>query len=171
MKTKGLFLFALLGLMLIVPMTYAAMDYRSMTTEQLCREYWQQPTMSPQEQQSYQQEWNRRMSTMSPQERQSMYQKEVTRQRTTTAPMAQPSAVAPAPSQMAASSSAKDYSTMSNEEFYRMCQNQQFMQGLTPEQRREIDREWQRRIPYMTPEERRQMYPYGMRYYTGNGGG
>lgn len=165
MKTKGVFLFGLLGLLLIASTSYGATDYRSMTTEQLCREYWQQPVMSPQEQQAYRQEWERRVQSASPQERQTMYQKEVTRRQATG-----PSAVAPAPAPMG-SAQTRDYSTMSNEEFYRLCQSPQFMQGLTPEQRAEIDREWQRRIPYMTPEERRTYYPEGLRYGSSMGAG
>jgi hypothetical protein len=169
MKTKGILMFVLLGI-LFTPLAYGAADYRSMTNEQICREYWQQPTMSPAEQQAYQQEWNRRVQTMSPQERQTLYQQETMKQRTTTtgpSPMAQPGAPAPTQSQMGTSTTTtRDFATMSNEEFAKLCQDQQFMSGLTAEQRREIDREWQRRIPYMTPEERRMYYPYGMRYYT-----
>jgi hypothetical protein len=86
-----------------------------------------------------------------------MYQKEAQRQRgattTTPAPMGQ--------------AGTKDYVTMSHEDFNKLCQNQQYMQGLTPEQRMEIDQEWQRRIPYMTPQERQMYYPVGRRYYTG----
>lgn len=153
MKTRVLVL-VLFGLLLAVPFVFAAQDYRSMTTEDLCKSY-STSMQNPAEKQAYQQEWTRRMQTMSPQERQTMYQKEVQRQTTTTtpAPMGQ--------------TGGRDYVTLSNEEFNKLCQNQQFMQGLTPQQKMEIDREWQRRIPYMTPEERRMYYPEGLRYYTG----
>ncbi len=156
MKTRVLVL-VLFGLLLAVPFVFAAQDYRSMTTEDLCKSY-SSSMQNPSEREAYQQEWNRRMQSMSPQERQSMYQREVQRQRTTT------TTTTPAPM---GQTGTRDFSTMSNEEFNRLCQNQQYMQGLTPQQKMEIDREWQRRIPYMTPEERRMYYPEGLRYYTG----
>ncbi len=170
MKTRVL-VFVLFGVLLAIPFAFAAQDYRSMSTEDLCKSY-SSSMANPSEKEAYQQEWNRRMQSMSPQERQSMYQREVQRQRstttTTTTPstMGQQGAATTAPSTMG-QQSRRDYTTMSNEEFNRLCQNQQYMQGLTPEQRMEIDREWQRRIPYMTPEERRMYYPEGLRYYTG----
>ena len=58
---------------------------------------------------------------------------------------------------------------LTNAEFNRLCQNQEFMRGLTPEQKKEIDKEWQRRIPTMTPEEIQMYYPEGRRYYPGGG--
>jgi hypothetical protein len=57
------------------------------------------------------------------------------------------------------------YSGMSSEQFNQLCTNQGFMGGLTPEQRKEIDAEWQRRVPTMTPEEIQRYYPAGRRYY------
>ena len=58
--------------------------------------------------------------------------------------------------------------TMTNAEFHKLCQNREFMEGLTPEQKKEIDKEWQRRIPTMTPDEIKMYYPEGTRYYTGS---
>jgi len=60
------------------------------------------------------------------------------------------------------------YCKMSNEELHKVCRDTQQMQGLTPEQRKEIDREWQRRVPEMTPEERQMYCPEGNCYYTGS---
>ena len=59
------------------------------------------------------------------------------------------------------------FCNMSNAEFYKYCQDQQFMKGLTPEQKQEIDREWQKRVPTLTPEEKNLYYPLGRRYYQG----
>jgi hypothetical protein len=155
MKTRILVL-VLFGLLLAVPFAFAAQNYQSMTTEELCKSY-PSAMQSPAEKQAFQQEWSKRMQSMTPQERQTMYQREAQKQRgavtTTPAPMGQ--------------AGTKDYVTMSHEDFNKLCQNQQYMQGLTAEQRMEIDREWQRRIPYMTPEERKLYYPEGRRYYTG----
>lgn len=53
-----------------------------------------------------------------------------------------------------------------NGEFYKLCQDQDFIKGLTPEQRKQLDTEWQRRVPTMTPAERQLYYPSGRRYYT-----
>ncbi len=53
-------------------------------------------------------------------------------------------------------------------DFYELCQNQEFMKGLTPEQKKAIDKEWQRRVPAMTPAERNLYYPAGRRYDTSN---
>ncbi len=166
MKTRVL-VFVLFGVLLAAPFVFAAQDYGSMTTEELCKSYNSAMT-NPAEKDAYYQEWSKRMQGMTPQERQTLYQREVTKERTTTTtPMGQPSTAAPGAGTTTAAPGTKDFSAMSHEEFYRLCQNQQFMQGLTPEQRREIDREWQRRIPYMSPEERKMYYPEGMRYYTG----
>jgi hypothetical protein len=59
------------------------------------------------------------------------------------------------------------FCNMGNAEFYKYCQDQQFMKGLTPEQKQEIDREWQKRVPTLTPEEKNLYYPLGRRYYQG----
>lgn len=52
-------------------------------------------------------------------------------------------------------------------DFYKICQDQEFMKNLTPEQKKEVDKEWQRRVPKMTPAERNLYYPEGFRYYPG----
>lgn len=142
---KQLFVFVLAGLCVLAGSAlFAATDYSKMTTEEMCRSY--STTMkNPQESQSYQQELNRRLEGMTPEQRQRMYQQQMSGQ----------------------SGAGRDYSSMSNQEFYQLCQSKGFMQGLTPEQRREIDQEWQRRIPYMTQAERQMYYPEGRRYYTG----
>jgi hypothetical protein len=53
-------------------------------------------------------------------------------------------------------------------DFYQLCQDEEFMKGLTPEQRKAIDKEWQRRYKEMTPAERELYYPAGRRYYQGS---
>lgn len=60
------------------------------------------------------------------------------------------------------------YGGMSNEQLHQLCTNQSFMGGLTPQQKKEIDAEWQRRVPQMTPAEVQKYYPEGKRYYTGS---
>ncbi len=55
-----------------------------------------------------------------------------------------------------------------NGDFYKLCQDQEFIKGLTPEQRRQLDTEWQKRVPSMSPAERQLYYPEGRRYYTGS---
>lgn len=52
-----------------------------------------------------------------------------------------------------------------NDTFYNLCQDQEFMKGLTPAQRKAIDQEWERRVPSMTPAEREKYYPAGRRYH------
>lgn len=142
---KQLFVFVLVGLCVLASSAlFAATDYSKMTTEEMCRSY-SSTMQNPSESQAYQQELNRRLEGMTPEQRQRMYQQQTRTE----------------------SRTGRDYSTMSNEEFYKMCQSQGFMQGLTPEQRREIDQEWQRRIPYMTRSEVQKYYPEGRRYYTG----
>ncbi len=54
-----------------------------------------------------------------------------------------------------------------NNELYNLCRDQDFMKGLTPEQKKAIDAEWERRVPSMTPAERQKYYPAGQRYYQG----
>jgi hypothetical protein len=51
-------------------------------------------------------------------------------------------------------------------DFYALCQDKDFIKGLTPEQRKQLDTEWQRRAPTMTPAERELYYPAGRRYYN-----
>lgn len=58
-----------------------------------------------------------------------------------------------------------------NEQFYQLCQDKQFMQALTPAQRDAIDKEWQRRVPNMTPAEVQKYYPAGTRYGSSMGAG
>lgn len=60
------------------------------------------------------------------------------------------------------------YCDLTNEQFHQLCTNANFMGGLTSEQKKEIDAEWQRRVPNMTPEEAQKYYPAGRRYYTGS---
>lgn len=141
---KQLFVFVLAGLCVLASSAlFAATDYSKMTTEEMCRSY--SSTMkNPNESQAYQQELNRRLEGMTPEQRQRMYQQ-----------------------QCSALGAQSRYTAMPNEEFYKMCQDKGFMQGLTAEQRREIDQEWQRRIPYMTRSEIQKYYPEGRRYYTG----
>ncbi len=55
-----------------------------------------------------------------------------------------------------------------NGDFYKLCQDQEFIKGLSPEQLKQLDAEWQRRVPNMTPAERELYYPQGRRYYTGS---
>ncbi len=57
---------------------------------------------------------------------------------------------------------------ITNGDFYKLCQDQEFIKGLTPEQQKQLDAEWQRRVPNMTPAERQLYYPDGRRYYTGS---
>lgn len=54
-----------------------------------------------------------------------------------------------------------------NEQLYQLCQDEQFMGKLTPEQRKALDKEWQKRVPSMTPAEVQKYYPAGRRYYSG----
>ncbi len=54
-----------------------------------------------------------------------------------------------------------------NEQFYTLCNDKEFMKGLTPQQKKAIDKEWQRRVPNMTPAEVEKYYPAGQRYYQG----
>ncbi len=58
-----------------------------------------------------------------------------------------------------------------NDQFYQLCQDKEFMQGLTPAQRNAIDKEWQRRVPNMTPAEVQKYYPAGTRYGSSMGAG
>ena len=53
---------------------------------------------------------------------------------------------------------------MSNADLGKICKDEAIMKGLTAEQRKEIDKEWQRRIPDMTPEDIKLYYPEGTRY-------
>lgn len=146
---RQLFVLVLAGLCILASSAlFAATDYGKMTTEEMCRSY-STSMQNPSESQAYQQELNRRLESMTPEQRQRMYQQQMS-------------------SQSRTGTTSRDYSSMSNQEFYQMCQNQGFMQGLTPEQRREIDQEWQRRIPYMTRSEVQKYYPEGRRYYTGS---
>ena len=59
------------------------------------------------------------------------------------------------------------FCNIGNAEFYKYCQDQQFMKGLTPEQKKEMDRAWQTRVHSMTPEARTLYYPPGRTYYLG----
>ncbi len=54
-----------------------------------------------------------------------------------------------------------------NEQFYQLCMDKQFWAGLTPAQKKAVDKEWQRRVPNMSPAEKEKYYPEGRRYYSG----
>jgi hypothetical protein len=54
-----------------------------------------------------------------------------------------------------------------NEQLYQLCQDQQFMGSLTADQKKALDKEWQRRVPSMTPADVQKYYPAGRRYYSG----
>ncbi len=78
----------------------------------------------------------------------------------------------PATVQAQAQSATQGQKTMfcntDNAELYKLCQDENFRNGLTPAQKKELDTEWQKRVPYMSPAERQLYYPEGRRYYTGS---
>lgn len=60
---------------------------------------------------------------------------------------------------------------LQNDMFYNLCTDQEFMKGLTADQKKAIDQEWERRVPSMTPAERAKYYPEGRRYGSSMGAG